>query len=41
MPTKQFLSAKRGLPPQGLGLETGVNGSISSHNLSGKSSNAI
>jgi hypothetical protein len=41
MPTKQVLSGRRGLPALGLGLETGMNGSISPHNLSGKSSDAI
>src|SRR5229473_8186637 len=41
IPNKHALSAKRGLPPSGFGFETGINGSISSHNLSGKRSAAI
>ena len=41
MPTKHLLSASRGLPPLGFGFKVGINGSINSHNLSGKSSAAI
>jgi hypothetical protein len=41
MPVRHALSAKRGLPPLGLALATGINGSTSSHNRSGKSSVAI
>ena|SRR5215469_6556991 len=32
IPTKHVLSARRGLPPFGFGFETGMKGSISSHN---------
>ena len=41
MPVRHALSAKRGLPPLGLALATGINGSTTSHNPSGKSSVAI
>ncbi len=41
MPARQDRSAKRGLPPLGLAFEGGMNGSTSSHNLSGKSATAM
>src|SRR6266496_2440678 len=41
IPTKHFLSAKRRLPPLGLGFVAGIKGSTSSHSASGKSCVAI
>ena len=41
MTVRHALAVKRGLPPLGLALATGINGSTSSHNPSGKSSVAI
>src|SRR5579862_9278011 len=41
MPVRHALSAKRGLPPLGFALATGINGSTSFHNASGKSSTVI
>jgi len=41
MPVRHALSAMRGLPPLGFALAPGINGSISSHNPSGKSSTAF
>ena len=35
MPVRHALSAKRGLPPLGFALATGMNGSTSFHNPSG------
>ena len=41
MPGRHALSAKRGLPPLGFALTTGINGSTTSHSPSDKSSMSI
>jgi hypothetical protein len=41
MPARHARSAKRGLPPLGLALGVGMKGSMSSHNLSGRSAAGI
>jgi hypothetical protein len=41
MPVRHALSAKRALPPLGFALATGINGSTSFHNASGKNSTVI
>src|SRR6266581_218493 len=41
MPARHARSAKRGLPPLGLALGVGMKGSMSCHNLSGRSASGI